>query len=43
MKTLDDSKKKEIVKFSKEIGVDNPLKCTDLELLQKLFSFAKEL
>jgi hypothetical protein len=43
MKTLDDGKKKEIVKFSKEIGVDNPLKCTDLELLQKLFNFAKEL
>lgn len=43
MKSLDDSKKKEIVKFSKEIGVDNPLKCTDIDLLQKLYGFAKEL
>lgn len=43
MKDLDDSKKKEVVKYSKEIGVDNPLKCTDLDLLRKLYEFAKEL
>lgn len=42
MKKVDDESKKSIVKYSREIGVENPLKCTDLELLKKLYDFTKK-
>jgi len=43
MKELDSGKKKEVVNYSKEIGVDNPLKCTDGDLLKKLITFIGQL
>lgn len=43
MKKMSPEDKKEVVGFSKDLGVDNPLKCTDASSLKKLVDFAKEL
>lgn len=43
MKLIDKSLQAKVVAYSKEIGVDNPLKCSDLDKMNQLVDFIKSL
>ncbi|HBF8685585.1 TPA: AAA family ATPase [Clostridioides difficile] len=43
MKTLDKTNQSKVVSFSKDLGVDNPLKCSDLEKMRKIVEYIKSL
>lgn len=43
MKNLGATQKKEVATFAKDLGIDNPLKCDNVSLLQQLVDFANNL
>lgn len=43
LKTKDKTIQNKVVTYSKEIGVDNPLKCVDLDKMKKLVAYMKSL